>query len=74
MLGKTTNDRVVFLNTIKVKLFISAISNETKEAANELSKSVERQLHSVEKLNDTVGHLQENAMDLDISVSIFKIE
>jgi hypothetical protein len=29
---------------------------------------------SVEELNDAVGHLQENAMDLDISVSIFKIE
>ena len=53
---------------------ISATSNETEAAANELSKSVERQLHSVEELNDAVGHLQENAMDLDISVSIFKIE
>lgn len=53
---------------------ISATSNETEAAANELSKSVERQLHSVEELNEAVSHLQENAMDLDISVSIFKIE
>lgn len=53
---------------------ISATSNETEAAASELTKSVERQLHSVEALNDAVGHLQENAMDLDISVSIFKIE
>lgn len=53
---------------------ISATSNETEAAANELSKSVEKQLHSVEELNEAVSHLQENAMDLDISVSIFKIE
>lgn len=53
---------------------ISATSNETEAAANELSKSVEKQLHSVEELNDAVQHLQENALDLDISVSIFKIE
>ncbi len=53
---------------------ISATSNETEAAANELSKSVEKQLHSVEELNDAVKHLQENALDLDISVSIFKIE
>ena len=53
---------------------ISATSNETEAAANELSKSVEKQLHSVEELNDAVSRLQENAMDLDISVSIFKIE
>ncbi len=53
---------------------ISATSNETESAANELSKSVEKQLHSVEELNEAVSHLQENAMDLDISVSIFKIE
>lgn len=53
---------------------ISATSNETEAAANELSKSVERQLHSVEELNEAVSHLQENAMDLDISVSIFKID
>lgn len=53
---------------------ISATSNETEAAANELSKSVERQLHSVEELNDAVKHLQENALDLDSSVSIFKIE
>lgn len=53
---------------------ISATSNETEAAANELSKSVEKQLHSVEELNEAVSRLQENAMDLDISVSIFKIE
>ena len=53
---------------------ISATSNETEAAANELSKSVEKQLHSVEELNDAVKHLQENALDLDTSVSIFKIE
>ena len=53
---------------------ISATSNETEAAANELSKSVERQLHSVEELNEAVRHLQENALDLDTSVSIFKIE
>ena len=53
---------------------ISATSNETEAAANELSKSVEKQLHSVQELNDAVSHLQENAMDLDISVSIFKID
>ena len=53
---------------------ISATSNETEAAANELSKSVERQLHSVEELNEAVKHLQENALDLDTSVSIFKIE
>lgn len=53
---------------------ISATSNETEAAANELSKSVERQLHSVEELNDAVKHLQDNALDLDISVSIFKID
>ncbi len=53
---------------------ISATSNETEAAAGELSKSVEKQLKSVEELNDAVQHLQENAMDLDISVSIFKIE
>lgn len=53
---------------------ISATSNETEAAANELSRSVERQLHSVEELNDAVSQLQNNAMDLDISVSIFKIE
>ena len=53
---------------------ISATSNETEAAANELSRSVEKQLHSVEELNDAVKHLQENALDLDTSVSIFKIE
>lgn len=53
---------------------ISTTSNETEAAANELSKSVERQLHSVEELNEAVRHLQENALDLDTSVSIFKIE
>lgn len=53
---------------------ISATSSETEAAANELSKSVEKQLHSVEELNDAVSRLQENAMDLDISVSIFKID
>lgn len=53
---------------------ISATSNETEAAANELNKSVERQLHSVEELNEAVRHLQENALDLDTSVSIFKIE
>lgn len=53
---------------------ISATSNETEAAANELSKSVERQLHSVEELNEAVRHLQENALDLDTSVSIFKIK
>lgn len=53
---------------------ISTTSNETEAAANELSKSVERQLHSVEELNEAVKHLQENALDLDTSVSIFKIK
>ncbi len=53
---------------------IAAASNETEASAGELRKSIERQLHSVEELNEAVSHLQENAMDLDISVSIFKIE
>lgn len=53
---------------------ISATSNETEAAANELNKSVERQLKSVEELNEAVKYLQENALDLDTSVSIFKIE
>lgn len=52
---------------------ISATSNETEAASNELSKSVKEQLNSVEELNNAVKHLQDNAVDLDTSVSIFKI-
>lgn len=53
---------------------ISATSNQTEAAASELNKSVEKQLHSVEELNEAVKKLQDNALDLDSSVSIFKIE
>lgn len=53
---------------------ISATSNQTESASEELARSTEKQLQAVEVLNDAVKRLQMDAEDLDTSVSIFKVQ
>lgn len=53
---------------------ISATSNQTESASTELSYSTEKQFKAVEVLNEAVKQLQEDAEDLDASVSIFKVK
>lgn len=52
---------------------ISATSNETEAASEELSRSADKQLQAVEVLYNEVKQLQKNSNELDESVSIFKV-
>ncbi len=53
---------------------ISGTSIQTSASASELNKIVEKQLEAVEKLNHAVTILQQNASEMDESVSAFKVE
>lgn len=52
---------------------ISETSIQTGESATELTRIIDKQLASVEKLGGAVVLLQQNATDLDEAVSIFKV-
>ena len=53
---------------------ISATSEETAAAANELGVTAEDQLKSVQGLNDAAIRLGEQANDLMATISVFRIE
>ncbi len=61
-------------DTLEAIASISATSNQTEAASSELSKNAERQMKAVEVLYDEVKLLKKNSVDLEESVSIFKVE
>ena len=60
-------------STLEAVASISATSNETEAASAELTKAAERQMKAVEILYDEVKILKKDSVDLDESVSVFKI-
>ncbi len=60
-------------DTLEAIESISSTSVETSASAGELNETAKKQLEAVEKLNNAVTVLQQNAANLDESVGIFKI-
>ncbi|MDF2510737.1 MAG: methyl-accepting chemotaxis sensory transducer [Herbinix sp.] len=60
-------------NTLKTMESISATTEETAAASEELNVSAANQLQTVNSLNDIVQQLKDNSDSLKNSVSIFKI-
>ena len=59
--------------TLRAIESISATSQETAAATEELSVTADKQLREVNKLNDVVNQLNENAESLQEAVRLFKI-
>ncbi len=60
-------------DTLRAIESISATSQETAAATEELSVTAEKQLEEVNKLNDVVQQLNDDAVELEESVKVFKI-
>lgn len=60
-------------DTLRAIESISATSQETAAATEELSVTAEKQLQEVNKLNDVVQQLNDDAINLEESVRVFKI-
>ena len=61
-------------DTLNANESISATSEESAAAANELGVTVEEQLQAVERLNESAVKLETQAKDLEASVQFFKVE
>lgn len=61
-------------DTLSANESISATSEESAAAANELGVTVEEQLHAVERLNEAAVKLGTQAKDLEATVKAFKLE
>jgi methyl-accepting chemotaxis protein len=60
-------------DTLSANESISATSEESAAATNELGVTVEEQLHSVEKLNESAVKLGMQAKELEATVQFFKV-
>lgn len=60
-------------DTLSANESISATSEESAAATNELGVTVEEQLHAVEMLKDSSMKLREQAKDLETTVLFFKV-
>lgn len=61
-------------DTLRAIESISATAEETAAAAEQLSVTADKQLEEVHKLNDVVQQLSNDAIVLEESVSVFKVE
>jgi methyl-accepting chemotaxis protein len=61
-------------DTLRAIESISATAEETAAAAEQLSVTAEKQLEEVNKLNDVVQQLNNDAINLEESVSVFKVD
>ncbi|HCR40415.1 MAG TPA: methyl-accepting chemotaxis protein, partial [Lachnospiraceae bacterium] len=61
-------------DTLNANESISATSEESAAAANELGVTVEEQLQAVERLNESAVKLETQAKDLEAAVQFFKVE
>ena len=61
-------------DTLNANESISATSEESAAAANELGVTVEEQLQAVERLNESAVKLETQAKDLETAVQFFKVE
>ncbi|MDF2483978.1 MAG: methyl-accepting chemotaxis sensory transducer [Herbinix sp.] len=61
-------------DTLRAIESISATAEETAAAAEQLSVTADKQLEEVHKLNDVVQQLSNDALVLEESVSVFKVE
>jgi len=60
-------------DTLRAIESISATAQETAAATEELSVTADNQLHEVNKLNDVVQQLNDNASSLEEAIRLFKI-
>lgn len=64
---------IVKIHTLNAISSISAISEETAAAAQEMDATAEEQLHSADSLNQVAAVLKENVTQLTDAIKIFKV-